>query len=208
MRDESAWSVESWRDNVLQLASLLTTLQTSDHRGRNLDNDLGFEHWVQAVNRLRTDGRTIFLVGNGASAAMASHMAADLAKNGLVRTDVFSDLALITAVANDISYDQVFAVPLKTRMRPGDMLVAISSSGGSPNVLRAAEVARELGGMVATLTAMSPDNLLRQIGHLNFYVAAATYGAAESCHASVLHYWMDQVESALPREEERERSAV
>ena len=66
---------------------------------------------------------------------MASHFAADLAKNGRVRAEVFTDLSLITAVANDINYDSVFAEPLRWQMREGDMLVAVSSSGNSPNVV-------------------------------------------------------------------------
>ena len=76
---------------------------------------------------------------------MASHFSADLAKNGNLHTQVFSDLSLITAISNDISYEQVFAVPLAKWAQKGDMLVAISSSGGSPNVLAGAKVATERG---------------------------------------------------------------
>ena len=74
------------------------------------------------------NGNTLYLVGNGASASMASHMAADLDKNARVHTEVFTDPALITAIANDLDYTQVFSEPLRRRMSPGDMLVAISSS--------------------------------------------------------------------------------
>lgn len=125
---------------------------------------------------------------------MASHLAADLAKNGHLHTEVFSDLSLITAISNDVGYESVFSEPLSRRAKQGDMLVAISSSGASQNVLSAVRVAREKGLVVVTLSGMRLDNPLRSMGWINFYVAAASYGYAESCHAAILHYWMDLVE--------------
>ncbi|TRZ54092.1 SIS domain-containing protein [bacterium] len=152
--------------------------------------------WVDYTLRVRKNSQTIFLIGNGASASMASHVAADLAKNAKIRTEVFSDLSLITAIANDISYEEVFAEPLKRRMSAGDMLIAISSSGQSPNILRATEEAKKREGLVITLSAMNHGNPLSKSGLLNFYVPAITYGLAETCHAAILHYWIDQVVSS------------
>jgi len=74
------------------------------------------------------------------------------------------------------------------------MLVAISSSGSSKNVLCAAETAQKRGLKIVTLSAMSPQNPLRSEGLLNAYVCAETYGHAETCHAAILHHWMDMVE--------------
>ena len=104
------------------------------------------------------------------------------------------NFSLLTAVANDLGYEQVFAEPLRRRMIKEDMLVAISSSGMSPNVLLAARDARELGGFVVTLSAMKPGNKLRSLGRINFYLPAETYGMAETCHAAILHFWMDQLQ--------------
>ena len=125
---------------------------------------------------------------------MASHLAADLAKNGKFHTEVFSDLSLITAISNDMGYDSVFAEPLRRRAKPGDMLVAISSSGCSSNILAAVDIGLERGLRVVTLSAMSPDNPLRSRGFLNAYVAAQSYGEAETCHAAILHRWMELVQ--------------
>ncbi|QGY39379.1 SIS domain-containing protein [Pseudodesulfovibrio cashew] len=182
----------AWTDMVTCLADCLARLEVSNGSGP-MDVEAGFKHLCHASRELKRRNGTIFLVGNGASASMASHVAADLAKNAHIRTEVFSDLALITAVANDIGYDQVFAEPLRRRMQPGDMLVGISSSGNSPNVVNAAAMARELGGEVVTLTAMEPGNRLRQAGGLNFYLPGGTYGLAESGHAAVLHHWIDMM---------------
>jgi D-sedoheptulose 7-phosphate isomerase len=128
---------------------------------------------------------------------MASHIAADLANNAHMRTEVFSDLSLITAIANDLTYTEVFAEPLRRRMTERDMLIAISSSGQSPNILRAVAEAKGLGGIVVTLSSMDSNNLLRAQGSLNFYIPATSYGMAETCHAAVLHHWMDLVVASI-----------
>jgi D-sedoheptulose 7-phosphate isomerase len=184
----------SWEATVSRVQALLGGLSFRDGTGHDLAADQGFDLWRETTVRLRERHGTVYLVGNGASASMASHLAADLAKNGRVHTGVFSDLSLITAISNDMGYEWVFAEPLRRRARAGDMLVAISSSGRSPNVLKAVDVARELGVCVVTLSAMEPENPLRQRGMLNAYIGADDYGFAESCHATILHRWMDLVQ--------------
>jgi D-sedoheptulose 7-phosphate isomerase len=183
----------SWTNTVNSLTECLNNLLVCDEKGKELGIETGFKSLCAFSQALKEISGTIFLVGNGASASMASHVAADLAKNGHIRTEVFSDLALITAVANDISYGEVFSEPLRRRMQPDDMLVAISSSGNSPNVINAAAAARKIGGQVITLSAMDPANKLKGMGDLNFYLPGETYGLAESGHAAVLHYWIDLV---------------
>ena len=182
-----------WRDNISKLTAILEKLSIHDKEGNEIALDEGFSLWKKLTMKVRKSGNRAFFIGNGASASMASHFAADLGKNGRILTEVFSDLSLITAIANDISYDQVFAEPLKLKMTGGDMLVAISSSGNSPNVLRGAEKARELEGVIVTLSAMSEENALKKLGDLNFYVPAQTYGLAETAHAAILHYWVDLI---------------
>ena len=145
---------------------------------------------------MRGGGGCVYLVGNGASASMAAHFAADLAKNGALLTRTLTEPAMLTALANDACYEVVYAEPLRWWMNPADMLVCISSSGNSPNIVAAAAAAREKGGRVVTLSAMGTDNRIRARGDLNFYFPAETYGLAESAHAVLLHYWMDAVEAS------------
>ena len=187
----------NWAENTLHISRCMKALSVLDKSGREIGPESAFEGWLKQTRRLRRSKKTIYLIGNGASASMASHMAADLAKNALVRTETFTDLSLITAIANDVGYENVFSEPLKWKMTTGDMLVAISSSGYSRNVLSACEMALSLGGYLVSLSAMEPDNPLRSFGHLNYYVPAENYGAAETCHAGILHYWMDQVQSEM-----------
>lgn len=186
----------NWQNNINSLSGVLEALSIRDKQGNELTHDEGFSFWKELALKVRNSRNRVFFIGNGASASMASHFAADLQKNGSVITEVFTDLSLITAIANDMSYNQVFAKPLRQRMVVGDMLVAISSSGNSPNILQGVETARELEGFVTTISAMNEENSLRQLGELNFYVPAQTYGLAETAHAAILHYWMDLIEMA------------
>lgn len=185
-----------WHKNIFEIKQCLESLVVSDSNLNKIDVDNAFDIWVNLAILIKDTKNTIFLVGNGASASMASHTAADLAKNGHIRTEVFTDLSLITAISNDISYKEVFAEPLGKRFVQGDILVAISSSGKSPNILRAVEITKQLRGKVITLSAMRSDNPLRKEGDLNFYIPAETYGLAETCHAAILHHWIDKVVSS------------
>lgn len=195
LQESRVWRLAGgWSRNIYCLTGYLEGMKVSDLNGQSLEQDEGFRYWTAVTSSIREHSRCVFMIGNGASASMASHISADLAKNGRLHTEVFSDLSLITAIANDMGYDEVFAEPLRRRMKVGDMLVAVSSSGNSPNVLKAAQEARRLGGFVVTLTAMSSGNPLRASGDLNFYVSAHTYGEAETCHAAILHHWMDYLD--------------
>jgi D-sedoheptulose 7-phosphate isomerase len=134
---------------------------------------------------------TMHIVGNGASAAMASHMALDWSKNGRVRTTAHNDLAALTALGNDLGYDQVFARQLEWHARAGDLLVSISSSGNSANILRAIAAARAKQLRIVTLSGLKPDNKSRTLGDLNLYVAAWSYGIVECAHQTIMHAWLD-----------------
>ena len=182
-----------WGEQTSALGRCLSGLQTTVNGDVPVHWDQAFELWCDGTEDVRQAERIIYLMGNGASASMASHFAADLAKNADLHTQVFTDVSLITALANDLSYDMVFVAPLRRRLKPGDMVVAISSSGNSPNVVKAAEFAVSREATLVTLSAMQPTNALRQLGTLNFWLPADTYGMAETGHAAILHYWMDQV---------------
>lgn len=180
-----------WSDYCGNITRLLLLLTVTDENGKELDRDEAFRLLEERSLRVREERKNIYCIGNGASASIASHFSADMAKNGKLHTEVFSDLALLTAISNDMGYEEVFAEPLRRRGSAGDLLVAISSSGNSPNVVKAAESARSMGLDVITFTAMKADNRLRKLGSLNFYFPAQTYGDAESVHGTVLHYWIN-----------------
>ena len=137
-----------------------------------------------------TSNKFIF-VGNGGSAAIASHMAEDFTKNGGVRAVTFNDAALMSCYANDYGWDEVFGKAVEHYGVPGDVLVAISSSGKSSNVHLAADIAKDRGIIPVTLSGFDPANPLRAMGQLNFYVPSHQYGFVETAHAAILHCVLD-----------------
>lgn len=183
----------NWDSYIVTLNKCLNGMIVTDPKQICIDNDAAFSQWHDTTVYIRKTEKVVYLMGNGASASMASHFAADLAKNAFLHTQVFTDIALITAIANDFSYSDVFLEPLRKRVKTGDMIVAISSSGNSPNVVKACKYGAEKGANVITLSAMGPDNQLRRIGKLNFWIPATTYGMAETSHAAILHHWMDSI---------------
>ena len=135
----------------------------------------------------------VFFIGNGASASIASHMSADWLKNGGFAAMCFSDPALLTCVSNDCGYDNSFALPLSRHGSTADLLFAISSSGQSANILEAVSVARKLSMMVVTLSGFMPDNPLRKLGNINFWVPSEKYGNVETAHLAICHAILDQI---------------
>jgi D-sedoheptulose 7-phosphate isomerase len=180
-----------FKEWIRTLETVIKTMEVGNGLDGRFEADNAFDALFDKALKARQKNATIFLIGNGASASMASHVAADLAKNGNLRTMVLNDPCLLTAVGNDIGFSEVFAEPLRRFGTKQDLLVAISSSGRSPNILNATKTARAIGMEVVTFSAMDSGNPLRQLGDLNFYVPAHTYGHAESAHAALLHYWID-----------------
>jgi D-sedoheptulose 7-phosphate isomerase len=184
--------MEGWDAYVAAVSAGLSGVLITDQAGRDLGPADGFARWVALTHEVQTSGQNIFLVGNGASAAMASHFAADACKNGGLRAQAFNDGPLLTCAANDLAFDEVFALPLARFARAGDLLITISSSGGSPNIVKALECARALQMRIVTVSGKAADNPSRRFGDVNVYLPTGRYGWIESGHHVVLHYWLDQ----------------
>ena len=191
--------MERWEDYVASVSAGLRDLTITDQTGAALTHADGFGRWVALTREVDERSQHVYLIGNGASAGIASHIAADACKNGGLRAQVFNDAPLLTAAGNDLAFDQVFALPLTRFGRSGDMLITISSSGRSANILKALECAKSIGLRVVTLSGMDRDNPSRAFGDLNFYVPAARYGWVECAHQVVLHHWLDQYLTAHGR---------
>ena len=151
-----------------------------------------FEEWVRMSKTVRDDQNgLLWFIGNGASATISEHMSLDAMKAGRFQTGSCSETSYLTAICNDISSEDLFAFKLDRQFTAADMLITTSSSGNSPNVIRAIDVCRAKGGTIVTLSAMQPDNKSRTLGDLNFFVPAKTYGLAEVCHGAIMHCWLD-----------------
>ncbi|MEI8256534.1 MAG: SIS domain-containing protein [Deltaproteobacteria bacterium] len=154
-----------------------------------------FQAWAERcaglLEDVRDQGAKVYLLGNGASQAMSSHYAADLTKNALVPAFALSDAAMLTCFANDYSFQDAFSEILKRHLGPRDALIAISSSGRSPNVLAACDVARASARPVITLSGFAHDNPLRLAGSHSAYVPCEAYGHVECGHAYLMHTLLD-----------------
>jgi D-sedoheptulose 7-phosphate isomerase len=176
----------------MALSQALSQLEVSEFGGSALPAEVGLDKLCTLSQDMREAGGRQYLVGNGASAAFSNHMALDWTKNGGVPTHSFSDAAFLTALGNDLGYDEVFSAPLLWYSQSGDVLVTISSSGNSVSILKAIESARAKGLRVVTFSGLRPDNKSRQRGDLNFYIPAYTYGIVECAHQILLHVWLDR----------------
>ncbi len=153
--DRSEPEVQSIREYVFGVGDVLQRLPMSD-----------LDQMAATVRQAWAEGRTVFLLGNGGSAATASHLVCDLAK-GLVapgrprlKAMAFTDnVPLMTAYGNDVSYDRIFAEQLANFVQPGDVVLAISASGNSPNVLAAVELANQAGATTIGITGFKGGKL-------------------------------------------------
>jgi D-sedoheptulose 7-phosphate isomerase len=146
---------------------------------------------IAGFQRVGSTDKKIMFVGNGGSAGIASHMATDYSKNGGLRAWAMNDGSMLTCLANDFGYEHVFAKQIEFHGRPGDLLVAISSSGQSPNILAAVKAARSLDCTVLTLSGFAPDNPLRRSGDMNLYLGSSVYGYVEIGHLALCHAILD-----------------
>jgi D-sedoheptulose 7-phosphate isomerase len=175
--------------NLLGNLPLLT--EVTGREGEVLELDVAFEDLMRRVRATHEAGNKIMFVGNGGSAGICSHMAIDYSKNGGIRSTAFNDGAALTCLANDLGYENVFARQVELHARPGDMLIAISSSGKSPNIINAVDAARERGCFVLTLSGFDEKNPLRSFGDCNFYVNSGEYGFVEITHLALCHAILD-----------------
>jgi D-sedoheptulose 7-phosphate isomerase len=168
------------------------------HLGQTAVTATGEIELAQAVSRLMSwakdthdRGNKMIFIGNGGSAAIASHMATDYSKNGNIRSLALNDGPMLTCLGNDLGYDQVFAKQIELHARAGDLVIAISSSGRSANILNAVSAARAARCRIVTLSGFSPENPLRSLGDINFYIASDRYGFVEIGHLTICHAVLD-----------------
>ena len=163
---------------------------------------------IEWFGEARDQGRRIVVCGNGGSASTASHFACDVVKGASYNYDTrFRIMALtdqiptITAYANDVAYDVVFVEQLKNFAEPGDLVMAISGSGNSPNVIRAVEYANSIGCRTIALTGRDGGKL-GPLAHLNIQVPVPHMGRIEDAHLIVCHmigyYFMDERTTVSP----------
>ena len=151
---------------------------------------------MNILEQARLSGHNIFICGNGGSAATASHFCCDFNK-GVSETqerkynfECLSDnVPTMMAIANDISYDEIFRYPLKCKMKKGDIVIGISGSGNSQNVINAVEYAKNVGGVTIAIVGYSGGKL-KEVADYNIHVKIDNMQIAEDIHMILDHLMM------------------
>lgn len=157
------------------------------------DYEDAIEQLVSVFSEIKREGKQVFFIGNGGSAAIASHMTADFMKNGKMKTYSLYDNSVTTCMGNDYGYEDIFSRPLRFLANKGDLLVAISSSGNSQNIVNAILAAREKQCTVITLSGFLENNRIVEMGDCNIYVPDCHYGRVESIHNLILQQIVDTI---------------
>ncbi len=180
-------------DYYNNFSNLINSIRVTDKKG----NKLNFYHGIEIIAKLvisqADSGHKIIFIGNGASAAISSHMSTDFWKNGRMQAIAFNDSSLLTCISNDYGYKHVFDKPIEMFADTGDILIAISSSGKSENILLGVHSARSRGCKVITLSGFDNNNPLSSLGDYNFYVPSQSYGPVEIVHHSICHCILDTI---------------
>jgi D-sedoheptulose 7-phosphate isomerase len=181
--------IENYRDTFLLAVN---SVQHSYLNIRTNGNDwMGMV--IDTLFKVKINRYRMFFIGNGASCSMASHFAADFTKNGGITSFSVNDGALLSCFSNDFSFETSYMEILKRQLSNEDMLIAISSSGKSSNILHAVDFVKNHceKSPIITMSGFREDNPLRMKGNFNLYVPASEFGLVESVHSYYLHLIID-----------------
>jgi D-sedoheptulose 7-phosphate isomerase len=158
---------------------------------------------VDALMDCHRAGGAVYVIGNGGSASTATHMACDLSKGptpvggqGLVVWSLTDNPALLSAIGNDISYNVIFSEIIRQRVKPHDVLIAISASGNSPNIVEGLKAAKKIGCKIIGLTGFS-GGVLAQEADIQLHAGDDTYGPVEDAHLIYNHYLVESLTARL-----------
>jgi D-sedoheptulose 7-phosphate isomerase len=185
-------SFETVNEYINQLSALLLATEVTDGNNNSMSLEEGADRAVEMILDVKASLNKVILTGNGGSAAVVSHVQNDLCKAVQVPALVFTEQPLLTALANDEGYGSIFETPIELWAQAGDLLVSVSSSGNSENIVRGLKAAKGKGCRIITMSGFSPDNSSRAFGDLNFYVRSDEYGCVETAHACLTHFMTDR----------------
>lgn len=183
------------REYLLQFIEVINKLEFYK-KGRSAvieDYEVALQELVDFISEVKHARKQIFFIGNGGSAAIASHMTADFLKNGDIKTCNLYDNSVLTCLGNDFGYEDIFSKQLNLLVNNGDLLVAISSSGNSENIVNAIKTAQKKQAKILTFSGFERDNQIIMLGDYNVYVPITHYGIVESAHNLLLQQIVDTI---------------
>ncbi len=170
---------------------LIKSIVISNNDGKTLNSESAISIISNEFNKIKIINGTLYLIGNGGSSGIASHASVDLLNTCKIKAYPLTDNSQLTCFANDFGYENVYSKLLENVLTSNDILIAISSSGSSKNIINAANIAHQKNTFILTLSGFKPDNPLRQYGNINIWLNSNHYGMVEIGHALILHYITD-----------------
>lgn len=174
-----------------EFSSIVTAGAFSEKGQREITRDQGIEQLTRLLADTRARGNGLYIIGNGGSAAVASHAVTDFFNVGGLRAMTLHDSSTLTCFSNDYGYENAFSRRVERLLTANDVLIAISSSGQSKNILNACRCAAARAAKVVTLSGFRADNPLRRLGDINYWLDSDDYGMVEIGHLFLLHYVAD-----------------
>ncbi len=150
-------------------------------KAQSIDSEQ-LEHSSRLIKETHNNGGKVIVVGNGGSAAIASHLSVDLTKAANIRSINFNEASLVTCFSNDYGYKHWVEEAIKSYADKGDLVILISSSGQSKNIINGALKAKEMNLPLITLSGFMEDNPLRNLGDINLWVDSSQYNFVEATH--------------------------
>jgi len=155
---------------------------------------------VEAVEACAQNGGTLYLAGNGGSAAICDHLVCDFIKGTyhqdhpvISTVSMTENVALYTAVANDFGFEEVFAFQVQSRMSKDDVLLCVSSSGNSGNIIAAVHAAKQKGCVTIGMSGFAAGNKLDGAADISLHVPVKNYGVVEDAHSALLHMMVQAI---------------
>ena len=162
----------------------------------SLNDDLNIEKFLllkKYLINIKNKKNTVFLIGNGGSASIASHISIDLSKLNKIQTRTFNDPSWITCLSNDYGHKFWVSKALELSVKKNDLIILISSSGKSENMIEAAKFAHKNKNKIVTFTGFNGVNKLSKLGNLNFIVDSKSYNIIENIHQIWLTMMIDLI---------------
>lgn len=161
------------------------------------DYEILIKTLIGIFKKNKEENRQVFFIGNGGSAGIAEHMTADFMKNAGIHTRSMFSTTILTCFGNDYAYEEIFAKQLELLAEKEDILVAISSSGNSRNIINAIKVMKKKGGIIITFTGFKNNNQVKNLGDYNIYVPIEKYGIVETVHQAILQHIIDELRNDI-----------
>jgi len=188
---------QSYMQHLEEFRNVLSKTKISIKNNQVHSFELGLDLIVEKLMQIREEKRNLYVVGNGGSAGIAAHAVTDFANVCKIKASTLHESSLLTCMANDYGYENALARMLDLVINPGDVLIAISSSGKSANIVNATARAKSKGAYSITLTGFASSNPVREAGDLSIWVDSNDYGLIEVGHQFILHHISDRIGAEL-----------